>query len=590
LPSVTPYRSGQPVASRQSNTKPISVIKRVRIIYTCLLLLCAVFVVRLFYLQVIRHDYYQKLALRSQLKQYEVPARRGIILAHDGENITPLVLNEKKYTLYADPFYIKNPLKIASEVSKIINVDTNKISDLLKTPYTRYVVVAKKLSKEQMTKIDDLDYLGIGLSEESYRTYPQGTSAAQILGFVNSEGNGQYGLEGYYNQELAGKVGYIKAITDRRGVPLADNLDNIRVDPIEGKTIKLTIDVGIQRIAEEKLKEGLEKASSKQGSVVIIDTKNGAIKAMASYPSFDPANYGATEDQAAFKNSVVSDELEPGSIMKPLLIAAGLTSGAIDSNFSYSNKNTVTIDGLTIKNSHVWGIPEEDLQGIMQRSLNTGVVAVLQAAGGGSVNKKAREFWHDYMTNHYNFGKATGIEQSGEISGHVPDPNKGYALNFQFANTSFGQGIGVSMLQMAAAANSVINGGTYYKPHIVETVDGKQQTVASSNAISKAASDQVVKIMAQVAKVVYTNAIHDGYIVGGKTGTAEVAGPDGKYYTDRANGTFFGFVGNKQPDYAILVLSREPKITESAGIGAAEPIFANITQALINTGLVSSSR
>lgn len=589
MPAVSPYRSSSPVA-RQLNAKPVSVIKRVSIIYGVLLCITAIFIIRLFYLQVIKHDYYRQAALHSQLKQYEVPARRGSIFAYDGDTVTPIVLNEKKYTLYADPVYIKDSYKVASDISKVIGADANKINDLLKTPYTRYVILAKKLAKDQKSKLEDLGYAGVGLVEENYRTYPQGASAAQILGFVNGEGVGQYGLEGFYNSELAGKVGYIKAITDRRGVPLADNQSNIRVDPTEGKNIKLTIDIGMQRIAEEKLKEGLEKVSSKQGSVVIIDTKNGAIKAMASYPSYDPANYGAASDQSVYKNSVVSDELEPGSIMKPLLIAAGLSSGAINNNFSYYNKDSVTIDGLTIKNSHAWGIPQEDLQGIMQRSLNTGVVAVLQAAGGGNVNQKAREFWYDYMTNHYKFGEPTGIEQSGEISGHIPEPNKGYALNFQYANTSFGQGLGVSMIQMAAAASSVINGGTYYKPHVVESIDGKAQTIASSRAVSKASSEQVVKIMTQVAKVVYTNAIHSGYVVGGKTGTAEIAGPDGKYYTDRANGTFFGFVGEKEPDYAILVLSREPKITESAGIGAAEPIFASITQALINTGLVSSAQ
>lgn len=567
----------------------MSAVKRVRIIYSCLLFLTVVFVVRLFYLQVIRHDYYHKAALQSQLKQYEIPAERGTIYAYDGDKSTPLVLNEKKYLVYADPKYVKDVLKEAAAISKITGGDTNKIIEILKTPKLRYVILAKKLTREQSNKIKDLGYNGLGTQEESYRTYPDGTLAAQLLGFVNNEGKGQYGLEGYFNDELSGKPGYLKATTDLDGVPLAANKDNILVDPKKGKSVNLTIDIGMQRIAEEKLKEGLNNVASKRGSVIIMDTHTGAVKAMASYPSFDPANYGAVTDASVYKNAAVTDELEPGSIMKPLLIAAALDSGAINSNFSFTNTGSVVIDGLTIKNSHLWGIPQEDLQGIMQRSLNTGVVAVLQAAGGGTINEKARTFWYDYMTNHYFFGKPTGIEQSAESSGTVPDPKKGYGLNFQYANTSFGQGMGVNLMQMAAASTAVVNGGTYWQPHIIDKVDGKQLSAKAlrKNTVSKAASDTIVNIMTKVAGVVYKNALRSGYMVGGKTGTAEVAGPDGKYYTDRADGTFFGFVGGSEPDYTILVISHEPHIVESAGIGAAEPIFASITQALIDNGTVS---
>ena len=554
-----------------------------------MLFLTVIFVVRLFYLQVIRHDYYHKAALQSQLKQYEIPAERGTIYAYDGENSTPLVLNEKKYTVFADPKYVKDSQKEAAAITQIIGGDANKISELLKTPDLRYVILAKKLTRDQSDKIKALGYNGVGTQEESYRTYPDGTLAAQLLGFVNNEGKGQYGLEGYFNDELGGKPGYLKATTDLNGVPLAANKNNILVEPQKGKSVNLTIDIGMQRIAEDKLKEGLANAASKRGSVIIMDTHTGAVKAMASFPSFDPADYAAVTDASVYKNAAVTDEIEPGSIMKPLLIAAALDAGAINSNFSYTNTGSVVIDGLTIKNSHLWGIPQEDLQGIMQRSLNTGVVAVLQAAGGGTINEKARTFWYDYMTNHYFFGKPTGIEQSAETSGTIPDPKKGYGLNFQYANTSFGQGVGVSLLQMAAASTAVINGGTYFQPHIIDKIDGKQQPakILKSNTVSKAASNQIVSIMTKVADVVYANALRKGYMVGGKTGTAEISGSDGKYYTDRANGTFFGFVGGNEPDYAILVISHEPNTVGSAGIAAAEPIFASITQSLIDSGTVT---
>lgn len=588
MPAVTPYRIDR-INKKTTDINPVSLAKRAGFIYKCLLVVSVVFVVRLFYIQVIKHDYYHKAALLSQLKQYVIPAERGNIYAYDGENPTPLVLNEKKYTLYADPKYVKDPLKEASEIAKIIGGDINKISDLLKTPDLRYVIIAKKLTKEQSNKLNDLNFNGVGTREESYRTYPNNGLAAQLVGFVNDEGKGQYGLEGYYDEELGGTPGYLKAITDSRGIPLASNQGNTLEEPVRGKSVNLTIDVNMQRIAEDKLKEGLQQAKSKNGSVIILDSHTGAVKAMASYPSFDPSNYSKEKDASVYKNAAVADAIEPGSIMKPLLIAAALDSGGISPGFTFTNTGSVTIDGLTIKNSHQWGIPVEDLQGIMQRSLNTGVVAVLQAIGGGEINQKARNFWYDYLTNHYFFGQATGIEQTAETSGTVPKPDEGYALNFKYANMTFGQGLGVSLIQMAAAANSVINGGNYYKPYIVDKIDNQKQTpkLIKTNTVSKAASDQLVDIMVKVANSVYFNALRKGYIVGGKTGTAEVAGPDGSYYTDRADGTFFGFVGGNHPDYTILVISHTPDTVGSAGIAAAEPIFANISQAFIDNGMVS---
>ena len=242
MPVVTPYKSDRP-KTHNEHASPVSTVKRVRIIYTCLLIITAIFVVRLFYLQVIKHDFYRSAALTSQLKQYEIPAVRGTILAHDGESKIPLVLNEKKYTVFADPKYIKNPLKEASDIVKIIGGDVNKISELLKTPDTRYVILAKKLNKEQSKKINNLNYNGIGTREESYRTYPQGSLASQLLGFVNDAGEGQYGVEGFLNDRLNGVPGELKAITDAQGVPLVSNRDNVVKEAKSGDQIQLTIDV-----------------------------------------------------------------------------------------------------------------------------------------------------------------------------------------------------------------------------------------------------------------------------------------------------------------------------------------------------------
>ena len=166
MPAVTIRKPTESI-NKQVNSKPVNLIVRVRFIYGLILLLTTIFVVRLFYLQVIKYDYYRTVALSSQQKQYEIPAQRGTIYARDGDKITPIVLNEKKYTLFADPSYIKDALKESSEIAKIIGGDVNKLNGLLKTKNTRYVILAKKLSKEQSISIDKLNLIGIGTREES---------------------------------------------------------------------------------------------------------------------------------------------------------------------------------------------------------------------------------------------------------------------------------------------------------------------------------------------------------------------------------------------------------------------------------------
>ncbi|MDB5182224.1 MAG: putative Peptidoglycan glycosyltransferase [Candidatus Saccharibacteria bacterium] len=592
MPAVTPYRNDRP--SRPSaDIKPVSPVKRARIIYNCLLFLTVIFVVRLFYLQVIKHDFYRKAALQSQLKQYEIPAERGTIYAYDGDQSTPLVLNEKKYTLFADPKYVKDSLKEASAITKIIGGDTNKVSDLLKTPGLRYVVLAKKLNKDQSDKLNKLDFNGVGTREESYRTYPDGTLAAQLLGFVNDEGKGQYGLEENLNDKLDGTPGELKAITDAQGVPLVSNKDNIQTDPKAGDKIQLTVDIGAQRQLEDILKAGLDHAKSKSGSAMIMDVNTGAIKAMANYPTYDPSKIADISDLSALSNAVVSSPLEVGSIMKPLTAGAAIDRGVITKDTTYYDPAKIPIDGYVVSNVEEDGGPgTKSIADLLRLSLNTGAVYMLQQMGGGQINKQARDVWHDYMVNHYGFGTRTGIEQAGETKGVVPDPDSGNGLNITYANTAFGQGMSATILQMAGAYAGAVNGGIYYQPHVVESTtdfSGKK-TAPAPKVLRQTVSAKTSADVATLMEGVFTSNhafygmphMPDGYIIGGKTGSAQIANPAGGYYTDRFTGTFAGFVGGDKPQYVILVRVNEPGIGGFAGAQTAAPIFSNLATMLIN--------
>lgn len=582
---------------QQTFKQGLSALQRIRIWYALLVFVGAIFVVRLFYLQVIRHEYYQTAAFKSQLKEYEIPAQRGIISARTGDKITPLVLNQKLYTLFADPTFVTDSEKAAGKLQPIIGGKTDDIEKLLKAPDTRYVVLGKKLSKDQQSKIAKLKLKGIGTRESEYRTYPNGQLAAQVLGFVNQDGQGAYGIEQALDKDLTGKPGTLKAITDAQGVPLVGNKDNVVTSPQAGKQVVLTLDLGMQQMVEDSLKSGLDAAKSKQGSIIVLDVHNGAVKAMANYPTYNPGEYYKQEDASVFGNPAISRPLEVGSIMKTLTLTAGIDQGVITKDSTYNDPGLYNIDDHVVTNiegNKVVGA--QSMQSLLNLSLNTGATWVLMQMGGGQINKQARTAWHDYMVNHYHFGSPTGIEQgnNSEAAGTVPDPEKGYGLNISYANTAFGQGVSTTLLQVVAADAAVLNGGTYYTPHLVDgyvdpvTDEFKpvEPKIWKKNIVKPETSKSLQALMQGVAgnnyNVYKLRKPTEQYSIGGKTGTAEIASPDGGYYGDRYNGYFLGFVGGDTPQYMIIVWVNEPHIAGYAGAAAAAPIFSKVATTLID--------
>ena len=575
----------------------LSALQRIRLWYTLLVLIAAVFVVRLFYLQVIKHDYYQKAAFKSQLKQYEIPAQRGIIAAHYGEQISPLVLNQKLYTLFADPVYVKDAHADAAFIQRVIGGKSEDIEQSLKTAHTRYVVLAKKLSKDQKAQLDNLNLKGIGTREADYRIYPNGSLASQVLGFVNDDGNGNYGIEQALDDQLHGQPGELKAITDAQGVPLVGNKDNVQVDPKSGKEVVLTLDIGMQQMVEDALKAGLDAANSKSGSAVILDINSGAVKAMANYPTYDPSQYYSVSDPSLFNNPSVTSPLEVGSIMKTLTTSAGIDQGVITKDSTYYDPGVFVVDGIPITN--VEGntvVGTHTIQDFLNQSLNTGATWVLMQMGGGQINQKARDTWHDYMVNHFHLGSTTGIEQGNgeEAPGSIPNPDHGYGLNIQYANTAFGQGMSATIMQMAAADAAILNGGTYYLPHLeegyIDPATGSEvkqpPKIWKQNIVKPGTSQALRQLMEGVVANNYgiykVRKPSDQYIIGGKTGTAQISQPGGGYYANRFTGLFLGFVGGDKPQYMIAIRVNDPHINGFAGAGAAAPIFAQISAALLD--------
>lgn len=576
-------------------TSSIRHMSRTRILGVLLLLIMGVFVIRLFYIQVIRHDFYETEAYKSQVTKLTVQPTRGKVLAMDGaNNTTPLVLNESVYTVFADPQEVKHPDKISSALRRIAGGNIAKgFEENLTDKKLRYVILARQVSRAQAELIKKQDLYGVGLQETNRRVYPEGSLASQLLGFVDSEGKGQYGLESFLNDRLTGTPGLLQAVTDVRRIPLTIGAQDVREPAKDGDNLVLTIDRNIQAQAEQVLKSGLDKVNATKGSMLVMDPQTGAVMAMANYPTYDPAKYNEVTDYSLFQNSVVSMPYEAGSVLKTLTVGAGLDSGAVGVNSTYDNTGKVQVDDTTIRNVEEDPIfPGTTMVDILRYSLNTGVVYILEQMGGGSVNQKARETFYDYLVNHYRFTKTTGIEQSGEDDGTIIGPNEGYGRNVRYANMTFGQGMDVTMVQAAGAFAAAINGGTFYQPHLVNgtllgngTIKKEQPKVLQSNVLRPEVSAALQEMIFQGRKQGFFGKFDPaGFRVGGKTGTSQIIDPKtGKYSDENSVGSYLGFGGVEQPRYVIMVRVLDSKRTGGyEGTTAAGPIFNEMSNWMLN--------
>jgi stage V sporulation protein D (sporulation-specific penicillin-binding protein) len=570
-------------------------VNHVQVLRILLILFGAVLIGRLFYVQIIRHDYYEAQALAEHTKKFEINAPRGIINMEDGTQTVPVVLNEVRYTIFADPQYIADASGTADKLIEVIGGEKEALVEKLSATNTRYVVLAKKFTKEQAERVDALELKGIGKKEVHIRTYPQDDLAAQLLGFVNDDGVGQYGVEGYENDLLTGEAGLEKAVTDVRGIPLAVSNDNILKQAIPGEDLTLTIDIGMQKLVENTLESAITRTNAAKGNIVLMEAKTGAIKAMANYPSYSPSSYDQITDMSLFMNSSVNSVWEPGSVMKPLLLGAAFTQGSLTPDTSYWEPGYVQVDDRRITNAFNYGEQTMTVRDIINKSLNTGAVFILKSLGGGEINQQARSIWYSYLTEHYLFNQLTGVEQIGEVTGYINPPDEGDGLNVRYANMAFGQGISLTPIQLVAAYNALLNGGTYYQPTLIANTDANgqlttQQPIIKSEAIVSSEASALIKGMTKDAlEINYPWAMRAGYTLGGKSGTAQVADGQGGYKEDLYYGTYIGYIASANGDikYIMLVRLDEPKTGALASYEACK-VWAELAGKLIDNFAIPS--
>jgi len=567
---------------------------RTRILVGLMITLGVIFVVRLFQLQVLQHDYYQQQAILEHTTKFSIPASRGLIYAHDGiDKFAPLVLNEPVYTVYADPTYVKDASKVSAAMRRIAGGNvTEKFEDRLKDEKLRYTVLARQVSKTQADLIKKENLDGVGLQQEAKRVYPEDQLASQTLGFVNGEGEGQYGIEQALNGDLGGKNGLLKAVTDVHGIPLSVGSENVQTAPQNGKNVVLTIDRNIQSKTEQILKAGLDKAKATKGSLLVMDPNNGRILAMANWPTYNPNDIKNVSDYSVLTNKAVSDPYEPGSVIKALTMAVGLNEGKIEPNTTYNNTTTTKVQDATIRNVLTSPTGQITMTQVLGYSFNTGVVQVLRWLGGNEINYKGKETLYKYFTEHFMFGQKTGVKLAGEVAGDIVSPDDPQGGDVRYANMSFGQGMSANMVQVLNAFAASINGGTYYEPQIVDGYLGadlkaftsEPSKIKKTGSISQDASAKLRQMLHDAREG--SSVAHGekgGYYIGGKTGTAQVYDPKtGNYSETETIGSYLGFGGQDKPQYVIMVRVDDARNGGYSGSAAAAPIFTELSNWMLD--------
>lgn len=565
---------------------------RPRILAILTLAVMAVFVVRLFYLQIIQHDHYVDQARKEQQKQWILPAKRGEIYAMDGTTPVPLVLNETVYTVFADPKVIDEPQKVTELIKRVAGGNArSNLDELLGKKETRYQILATKVTRKQAEMMKEEGLRGIGFQEESQRVYPEGKLAAQTLGFVNAEGKGQYGLEAALNDRLTGLDGMLVSVTDVSNVPLTIGDKNIKEPAKDGDAIVTTVDRNIQSYTEKALAAGLKRTGATHGSVMIMDPQSGKVLAMANLPTYSPAEYNKVTDASVFNNATISAPYEPGSDVKALTMAVGLDKGVVTPTSTYNNTDYIKVEDRTITNATKGQTGNITFQHALNYSLNTGFVTVAQRLGDGkSINLQARNTMYDYFHNKFGLGELTGIELANEAKGTVIPPTDVDGGAVRYSNMAFGQGLDVTMVQVCAAFSTIINGGTYYAPTVIAgTLDPETGVLkpaadkpSRQNVMSESASSQMRTMVHDARAAFHAAKDKKGYYTGGKTGTSQTI-ENGKYVNDQTIGTYLGFGGDSQktPRYVIMVQVSGKHMNLEGGKHAM-PIFTDISNWLLD--------
>ena len=399
---------------------------------------------------------------------------------------------------------------------------------------------------------------------------------------------GSYGIEGYLNNELEGQDGLLQAVTDVGNVPLTIGNNNVRIPKQDGKNVVLTIDRNVQSKVEEALKAAADRTGATNVSGVVIDPETGKVLAMANLPSYSPGEYFKVSDVGVFNNNVISGPYEPGSTIKAFTMAAGIDTNAIRASDRFNNTDSIRVQDRVISNATKGITGNISFETAMQWSLNTGFVTIAQRLGDGEqITREARETMYEYFAERFRLGQPTGIELSSEAAGSIVAPSQPTGNEVRYSNMSFGQGMEATMLQVAAGFGALVNGGSFYKPTIIDgfiTENGFEQIeeaeLVEKGLVKPSTSSEIRRVLTEARRAGFPGVDRSGYNIGGKTGTSQVI-VDGEYSSTQTTASYIGYGGADTPEYVIMVqVSGKDKVFQ--GARDALPIFTDISNWMID--------
>ena len=545
-----------------------SLKRRTKVLRNVVLVALAIIAVRLFFIQIIEHDYWVARADEEHTILETITARRGEIYMMDQNEPAAVVLNQTTYQIIIDPAVTnKDEIKKALETYAKDYI-TADIDEVYSREGLRYFIIAKNVPRDIIEKINEQELSSVWFKKSNQRVYPEGNLGSTILGFVNADGVGQYGVEGAMNQFLGGKDGLLKSTADVNKVALSIGNDNVKIPAEDGKNIVLSIDRGLERGIEEIAEKHINNTAATHASALVMDPNTGEVVVMANLPNYDPANYGDVADASAYLNQVTEVPYEPASVCKSFAFSAALNEGVMTPETTYFNQGYEIVDDWKIQNAEqrasIYGTI--NMKTALYWSLNTGSIHALKLLGGdpGHINQQGREKLYDYYHNKFRLDYPTGIELP-EVEGVIPDPNEGWGRDSVYANMTFGQNLNITMLQTATAYSSVVNGGYYHTPTIIrgELKDGE---IVPLETDSEKINNQILSEETSTAmRSMFINNRNykaragidrPGFDIGGKSGTAQVI-KDGAYDNTMSEtvGTYIGFVATSRelPKYVIMV-------------------------------------
>lgn len=581
-------------------TKGGTTDRRLQAVFGLCVLIVVIIIARLFFVMVLRHDFYVALAAGShEIFEKLVPERGEIFLkdSRTGESY-PLAINKDYFIVYADTRFINSRQEaeqISQKVSKVLgyteDAQKQKVLTTFSKPNDPYEIIEKKVEQEMVDRLKEIDHKSIGFVRKSYRYYPENELAAQVVGFLGKDDKGEgekgrYGVEGYWEKELSGEGGFVEGVKAASGGLLSIASKSFKPAK-DGADITLTIDRTLQYTLCERLRKGLVEYEAQSASLIIMEPNTGAILAMCSLPDFDPNAYSQVDSIDVYNNNSIFVPYEPGSIFKPVTMAAAINEGLVTPDTVFYDKGAK--DGICetpIRNADLKIYKDQTMTGVLENSINTGMVYIAETLGKNMLTRYIEDF---------GFGVKQGVQIDSERSGTIESLsiNKRDKLDCYGATAAFGQGITATPLQMVASFAAIANGGTLVKPYIIDQIqydDGsieRTRTKKLRRIISEKTARLVGGMLVSVVDSGHAGGAGvEGYYIAGKTGTAQISGVGG--YTKDTNHSFVGFGPVNDPKFVMIVKYEKPKRRFSASTAA--PVFGDMAEFVLKYFQVAPGR